>query len=84
MATDRSLTRYQLRILAAVGEGASRALEIATRAGAGLNGVYTGLARLVSRGLLTKGAERPPRYTRTAEGRRQLEASRAYQEKMAS
>jgi DNA-binding MarR family transcriptional regulator len=75
------LTPRQARILSAVGE-ASRALKIATRSGLPVEGMYTELARLVGRRLLSKSGRRPPTYRLTAEGGRLLRASVAYLESL--
>jgi len=77
------LTPHQVKILSAVATSGSRALEIATRGGLGVEAIYPALARLVSRGMLEKrSVSRLPIYLLTEEGARQLVASQAYQEKL--
>lgn len=73
------LTPYQVRILGAVPPGGCRALEIANRSGLRCEVIYPALARLVGRGLLSKGGgSRLPTYAKTAKGERELAASRDY------
>jgi len=78
-----SLTPYQVRIMGAVAPGGSRALEIAGRSGLRCEVIYPALARMVRNDLLAKdSSSRVPVYRLTADGARQLEASRAYQERL--
>ena len=75
------LTPDQVRILACC-NGGSRARDIATKSGLKIEGIYPRLARLVGRRLLARSRRRPPTYKLTVEGESQLEASRAYFERM--
>lgn len=76
------ITQQQARLLAAVGENGSRALEIANRSGVPAETVYPSLARLVGRKMLSKRGRQPPIYRLTAEGARQLAAAQAWQESL--